>query len=133
MDKTDNSSHGYIKPIEVEDKQDAIMNSEVFKTDLGQIIAGAIHLEEGQGMDKIIEVGQGMIWIIGVITETIWEVIRGMGDKIIIEMDSGEILETKAMRKVGVGHMIGNLEIITEGTIEASVTVDQDQVLSKYQ
>ena len=34
---------------------------QVFKTALGQIITGAIHLEEGQGMDKIIEVGQGMI------------------------------------------------------------------------
>ena len=54
-----------------------------------------------------------------------------MGDKIIIQMDSGEILETKAMREVRVGHMIGNLEIITEGTIEASVTVDQDQVLEQ--
>ena len=52
-----------------------------------------------------------------------------MGDKIIIEMVSGEILEIKAMREIGVGHMIGNLEVITEGTIEASVTVDQGQVL----
>ena len=50
-----------------------------------------------------------------------------MGDKIITEMDSGETLETKAMREVGVGHMIGNFEIITEGKIE--VTVDQGQVL----
>ena len=33
-------------------------------------------------------------------------------------MGSGEILEIKAMREVGVGHMIGNLEIITEGTIQ---------------
>ena len=39
------------------------------KTDLGQIKAGAIHLEEGQDMDKIIEVGQGMIQIIQVIIE----------------------------------------------------------------
>ena len=43
------------------------MNSEVFKTYIGQIIAGAIHLEEGQGMDKIIKVGQGMISIIEVL------------------------------------------------------------------
>ena len=54
-----------------------------------------------------------------------------MGDKIIVQMDSGEILETKAMTEVGIGHMIGILEIITEGTIEASVTVDQDQVLEQ--
>ena len=29
-----------------------------------------------------------------------------MGDTIIIEMDSGETLETKAMREIGVGHHI---------------------------
>ena len=46
-------------------------------------------------------------------------------------MDSGEILEIRAMTEVGVGHMIGNLQIITEGTIEASVTVDQGQVLEQ--
>ena len=45
------------------------MNSEDFRTGIGQTIKGAIHLEEGQGMDKIIEVVQGMIQIIGVITE----------------------------------------------------------------
>ena len=28
------------------------MNSEVFKTGLDQTVAEAIHLEEGQGMDK---------------------------------------------------------------------------------
>ena len=54
-----------------------------------------------------------------------------MGDKIIVEMDSGETLETKAKKEVGVGPIIGNLEIITEGTIEASVTVDEDQVLEQ--
>ena len=37
------------------------MNSEVFKTVLGQTIAGAVHLGECQGMDKNIEVGQGTI------------------------------------------------------------------------
>ena len=42
-----------------------------------------------------------------------------MGDKIIIENDSGKTLETKAMREIGVGHMIGKLEVITEGTIDA--------------
>ena len=41
-----------------------------------------------------------------------------MKDKIIKEMDSGEILEIKVMREVRVGQMIGNLEVITEGTIE---------------
>ena len=61
MDKKDSSNHESIKPIKVEDKQDAFRDSEDFRTDLGQIIAGAIHLEEGQGMNKLIEVGQGMI------------------------------------------------------------------------
>ena len=42
-DKTDSSNCESIKPIEVEDKQDAIMDREDFRTDLGQIIAGAIH------------------------------------------------------------------------------------------
>ena len=37
------------------------MNREVFKTGLDQTAVGAIHLEEGQGMDKNIKVGQGMI------------------------------------------------------------------------
>ena len=54
-----------------------------------------------------------------------------MGNKIIVEVYSGEILEIKALREVGVGHMIGNLEIITEETIEVSVTVDQGKVLDQ--
>ena len=36
------------------------MNRELFKTGLDQTVAGAVHLEEGQGMDKNIEVCQGM-------------------------------------------------------------------------
>ena len=60
-DKKDSLNHEFIKPIEVEDKQDTIMNSEVFKTGLDQAVAGAIHLEEDQGMDMNIKVGQGMI------------------------------------------------------------------------
>ena len=47
------------------------MNGEVFKTSLDHTVAGTIHLEESQGMDKNIEVGQGMTQIIGDITETI--------------------------------------------------------------
>ena len=46
-----------------------------------------------------------------------------MGDKIIIEIDSGVTLEIKAMKETGVGHMIGRI-----GTIEALVTVGQGQV-----
>ena len=50
-----------MKPIEVEDRQDPTMNRKDFRTDLGQTITGVTHIEEGQGVDKIIEVGQGMI------------------------------------------------------------------------
>ena len=131
MDKTDSLNHTSIKPIEVEDKQDAITNSEVFKTGLDQTAVGAIHLEEGQGMDRNIKVGQGMIWIIGEITGTIWEVIKGMKDKIIMEMNSGEIIEIKAMKEIGVGQMIGNLEVITEGTTEVLETIDQGHILEQ--
>ena len=53
-----------------------------------------------------------------------------MGYRIIIN-DLGEISEIKAMREVGVGQMIGNLEVITGGTIEALVTVDQGQDLEQ--
>ena len=66
-DKTDSLNHESISLIEVEDRQDAIMNREDFSTGIGQ----TIHIEEGQGMDKIIEVGQDMILIIGVTTKTI--------------------------------------------------------------
>ena len=38
---------------------------EVFKIGLVQTVAGAIHLEEGQGMDKNIKVGQHTTQIIG--------------------------------------------------------------------
>ena len=104
-----------------------------FRRGLDQTTTGTIHIEEGQGMDKIIKVGQDMIWITEVIMETIWEVTKGMGDKIILEMDSGNTLETKAMKETGVGHMIGNLEVIIEGTIEELVMVDEGQVPEQVQ
>ena len=79
--ETDNLNCKSISPAEVEDRQDAIIKREDFRTGLGQIT----HIEEDQGMDKIIEVGQDMFLVIEVITETIWEVSRGMKDKIITE------------------------------------------------
>ena len=85
-----------------------------------------MHTEEGQGMDKIVEVGQDIILIIDVITEIMWEVTQSMGDKIIIETDSGVTLEITAMKETGVGHIIGKL-----GTIE--VSVDQGQVQESLQ
>ena len=132
-DKTDSSNHESINQIEVEDRQDAITNREDFRTGLGQTTTRTIYIEGDQGMDKIIKVGQDMLLIIGVIMETIWEVTKGMADKIIIEMGSGKTFETKVMKETGVDHMIGKLEVMIEGTIEASVTVDQNQVLGWVQ
>ena len=66
-DRIDNLNHKYISPIQVEARQDAIMNREDFRTGLGQ----TTHTEEDQGMDKITEVGQDMILIIGVVTDII--------------------------------------------------------------
>ena len=43
-------------------------------------------------------------------------------------MNSEETLEIKAMRETGAGYMKGKIEVITEKTIEASVTVGQGQV-----
>ena len=54
-----------------------------------------------------------------------------MEDKIIVEIDLGESLEIKAMTEVGVGQMIGNLEVMTEGTTEVLATVDQGQILEQ--
>ena len=42
-----------------------------------------------------------------------------------METDFGDTSETKAMKEKRVGHIIGKLEVIIEGTIGASVTVDQ--------
>ena len=66
-DKIDSLNCKSISPIEVEDRQDTLMNREDFKTGLGQ----TIYTEEEQGMDNIIVVGKDMILIIGIITETI--------------------------------------------------------------
>ena len=50
-----------------------------------------------------------------------------MGDKI-ITITEGETLGSKTMKEIGVGHMIGKTEAITEGSIEASVIVGLGQV-----
>ena len=97
------------------------MIREDFKTGLDQ----TMHTEDDQGMDKTIEVGQGMILITEVATHIIQEVIKGMGDQIIITIE-GETLGIRIMIDTGVGHMKDRIEI--EGTVEALVTVDQGQV-----
>ena len=63
-DKIDSLNHESINPKKVEDRQDVIMNRGDFRKGLGQTTTG-------QGMDKIIKVGQDMILIIDVITEII--------------------------------------------------------------
>ena len=73
-DKIDSSNHKSINTREVEDRQDVITNREDFRTSLGQTTAGIIHTEEGQGMDKIIEVGQDTILVTEAIMEIIGEV-----------------------------------------------------------
>ena len=70
-DKTNSSNHESINPMEVEDRQETITNREDFRIGLGQTKMGMIHIEEDQGMDKIIEVSEDMIQTIGVIMETI--------------------------------------------------------------
>ena len=96
------------------------MNRKDFRTGLGQIT----YTEEDQGMDKITEVGQDMILTLGLVMEIIQEVIRDMGD--IVMIIEGETLGIKIMIGIGVGHMRDKVEI--EDTIEALVTADQDHI-----
>ena len=124
-DRIDSLSHEYTSPIEVEDRQDAIMKREDFRTGLGQ----TTHREDDQGMDKIEEVGQDTILIIGVAMDIICYIIKDMGDRIIIT--EGQILEIKVMIGIGISHMRDRIE--TEGTIEALVTAYQDQVQEQLQ
>ena len=64
MARIDSLNHEYISPIEVKDSQDTITNRD-FRIGLGQTTC----TEEDQGMDKITEVGQETILIIGVVTD----------------------------------------------------------------
>ena len=80
-------------------------------------------IEGDQDMDKTIEVGQDMILIKEAAIGVLQEVVRGMGDQIIIE---GETLEIKIMTEIGVGCTKDRTD--TEGTVEALVTADQGQV-----
>ena len=66
-DRIDNLSGKYISLIEAEVRLDVIMIKEDFRTGLDQ----TMHIEDDQGMDKIIEVGQDMILIIEVVIDII--------------------------------------------------------------
>ena len=113
-DKIDSLNHKFISPVEVEDRQDIIMNREDFRTGPGQ----TTHTEEDQGIDKIIEVAQDTILIIGVVMEIIWEVIRDMGDRIIIT--EGETLGIRIMTEVEIDHMRDKIEIGDDRSISNS-------------
>ena len=56
-----------------------------------------------------------------------------MIDKTKVKIDLGEIIESKAMREVGIGQMIGKLGVTIEGMTKVSVVVDQDLVLELIQ
>ena len=89
------------------------------------------HTGDDQGIDKTIEVGQGIILIvIEVAIGIIQEVIKGMGGQM-IAITEGEILGTKIMTEIGVGHTKDRAE--TEGNAEALVIVDQGQVQGQLQ
>ena len=83
-----------------------MIREEDFKTGLDQTMC----IEDDQGMDKIIEVGQDMILIIEVATHIIQELIKGMGDWITITM-TGETLGIRTMIETAVGHMKDRTEL----------------------
>ena len=99
--------------IEEEVRLDVLMIREDFRTGLSPIT----HIEDDQGMDKAIEVGQGMIPIIEIVTGIIQKIVRGMEDRIIIITTEGETLEIKIRIEIGVGHTKDRIEI--EGMAEA--------------
>ena len=74
-DRTDNSNHECTSPIKAEVRLGTTTIREDFKTGLDQITC----TEHDIGMDKIIEVGQGMILIVEVAMGIILEVIKGKG------------------------------------------------------
>ena len=70
----------YISLIEAEVRLDITMIREDSKTGLKQ----TTHTEDDQGMGKTTEVGQDMTLIVDVVMGTIWEVIKGMEEQLII-------------------------------------------------
>ena len=66
-DRIDNLSHEYISLIEAEVRLDITTIREDFSKGLGQ----KMHTKDNQGMDKTIEVCQGMILIKEVVTDII--------------------------------------------------------------
>ena len=74
-----------------------------------------MHTEDVQAIIKIIEAGQDITAIIEVVMGIVPEASKGMVDLIIITIIEGEVIETKTMIGIGVGHMkdrIGTEEIV---------------------
>ena len=97
--------------------------------EIGEYCSGAEY-----SIDRIIEIDQGTIRITEVTLEeeTLKEIsgqIRFIEDKI-LEADREEITEMIIMKEVEVGLGIGNIQIILEGMIEATVGLDQVQELA---
>ena len=89
-----------------------------------------MHIEDVQGIIKIIEVGQDMILVIEVVMGIIQDIIKGM-DGIIIVITEEVVLEIKITIEIGVGYMKDRIEM--EETVEAQVIVGQDQVQDQAQ
>ena len=87
-----------------------------------------MYIEVVQDSTKILEAEQDIAQIIEVVMVITWEVIKGMGEIMIIE---GVAIEIKAMIGKGVDHLKGRVEIWE--IVEAWVTVDPGQVLEQVQ
>ena len=124
-DRVSHSNHKSINPIEVEVRIDVITIKEDIKAGLGPTMC----TEVIQDIIKIIEAVQDIILIMEVVIDIKHEVIKGMGEIIIITEEV--VIEVKVMIGIGVGHMKDRKE--TEETIEMLVIVGTDQVQGQVQ
>ena len=92
-DRVSHSNCEFTNPIEVDDRIDINKIREDTKAGLGQTMSTG----DAQDIIKIIEAGQDIILIIGVVMGTIHEAIKGMGDIIIMIITEGVVIETKVM------------------------------------
>ena len=101
-DRVSHSNHEFTNSIEVQDRIDVTMIREDTKAGLGQTMS----TEDAQDIIKIIEAGQDIILITGVVMGTICKANKGMGDIIIIMIiTEGIVIEIKVMIGIGVGCM----------------------------
>ena len=117
-DRVNHSNCKSINPIEVEVRTDVITIKEDTKAGLGPTMC----TEVIQNIIKIIDAGQDIILIIEVVMDIICEVIKDMGEIIIITEEV--VIEVKVIIGIGVVHTKDRID--TEETIEVLVIVDQD-------